>query len=349
MRIGANRRGNCFRLGLMLQAGLMIGAMGACSPDLRADEPDAPRAASRRGNPDRSVVRARDPRTLSDLLALQTSVQEQSRRVIPATVALQIGRAQGSGVIVTADGYILTAAHVSGEPGQRVTITLHDGRRVRGRTLGAERTSDAGMIKITDDGEWPHVELGDSDSVQIGQWCLAVGHPGGYQPGRPPVVRLGRVVARRETVIQSDCSLVGGDSGGPLFDLEGRVIGIHSRIGAARDWNFHVPMATYSSEWERLAASEIWQTRPPRAVLGVSGMDHDQGCLIMEVLPELPASEVDIQAGDVIVRLDGKPVEGIDGLRTLIQNRKAGDRITLRILRGMKEIERSVELAAWNR
>src|SRR5262249_56787918 len=106
------------------------------------------------------------------------------------------------------------------------------------------------MIKIPETGQYPHVEMGDSKSLQKGQWVVSLGQPGGFVPGRSPVLRLGRVINSTDSLIQTDCTLVGGDSGGPLFDLDGKVIGIHSRIGERISFNIHVPVATYRDEWD---------------------------------------------------------------------------------------------------
>ena len=88
---------------------------------------------------------------------------------------------------------MLTAGHVSGAPGRDVTVTLPDGKTVKGKTLGRNAVADSGLVKITEERDWSFVEMGDSGELQKGQWCIAVGHPGGYKPGRTPVVRLGRV------------------------------------------------------------------------------------------------------------------------------------------------------------
>ena len=93
------------------------------------------------------------------------------------------------------------------------------------------RTIDAGLMKITDPGDFPSVEMGLSDLLKDGQWCLATGHPGGYQADRKPVLRLGRVLLSDNNTITTDCTLVGGDSGGPALDSQGRVIGVASRGG----------------------------------------------------------------------------------------------------------------------
>src|SRR5262249_12626858 len=145
-----------------------------------------------------------------------------------------------------------------GTAGRPVTIIMPDGKRLKGETLGANRGIDSGMVKITDKGEWPYLEMGKSESLKRGQWCIAVGHPGGFRPGRPPVVRVGRVQDATKSLIRPDCTLVGGDSGGPLFDLDGRVIGIHSRISGSIAANIHVPVDTYRETFERLVKAEVW-------------------------------------------------------------------------------------------
>ncbi|MGH7129376.1 MAG: S1C family serine protease, partial [Planctomycetaceae bacterium] len=244
-----------------------------------------------------AVLEKAVPETVEDLRVIESITQRLAEKIAPVTVGLSIGRAQGSGVIISEDGYVLTAAHVSGPPGRKVSIILHDGRKVEGVTLGLNPVIDAGMIQITTEGDWPHAEMADADDVAVGDWCVATGHPGGYQDDRSAVLRLGRVVSLGENVIQTDCTLVGGDSGGPLFDMQGRVIGINSRIGVNTDWNFHVPVAAYHDGWDKLIASEEWSERVPGAILGVNGEDHEKGCRVTRVAPGYPAEEAGLQEG----------------------------------------------------
>ena len=168
-------------------------------------------------------------------------------------MCIRVGPAQGSGVLISPDGYILTAAHVAQTPDESAVITLHDGTEVKGKTLGMDRDIDAGLVKIEDPprngSAWPFVEMGSSGEIRPGQWCIVTGHPGGYQKGRDPVFRVGRVLGRDAKVIVTDCPLIGGDSGGPLFDFDGNVIGIHSRIGAPLTVNMHVPVNAYAEGW----------------------------------------------------------------------------------------------------
>ncbi len=202
------------------------------------------------------------PRSLDEVKALEEKVQKVIAKVLPATVGVRIGTSAGSGVIVSEDGLVMTAGHVVGKPGQDVTFFFHDGKTAKGKTLGMFVGADAGMMKITDPGKYPFVELGTSAELKPGTWCVALGHPLGYQAGRPPVVRVGRVLRVREGVIQSDCTLVGGDSGGPLFNLQGRVIGIHSRIAGPTDVNLHVPVDIFRDNWDRLVKGDSWQEEP---------------------------------------------------------------------------------------
>ncbi|MDA1018435.1 MAG: S1C family serine protease [Planctomycetota bacterium] len=288
------------------------------------------------------------PESVEELIAIQQRVQKVVKQVMKCTVNVRVGGGQGSGVIVTKDGYVLTAAHVSGEPGKRISLVFPDGKTVRGRTLGLNHAADAGLVKITDPGEWPFAELGSDNSVEQGDWCVSLGHPGGYHRGRNPVVRLGRIVVKKDTMLQSDCTLVGGDSGGPLFDLEGRVIGIHSRIGPSNTWNFHVPIGAFHKDWDRFVSEDNFG-QPPQAggpILGVGGENHPNGARITGVAPGLPAEAAALKVGDVISSFDGKAVKGFNGLFELVQKKKPGDKVAIEVLRDGKTLKKTIVLAA---
>lgn len=231
---------------------LLILSLGLLQPS-RADEPQ-PKASPPKSSPPLKIV----PENVEDLRAIEKRVQAVVAKVTPAVVGVRVGAAQGSGVIIDKDGTVLTAGHVSGQPGRDAQIILPDGRKLKAKTLGQNKGIDSGMLKITDEGAWPAVELGKSAEVKPGQWVVAIGHPGGYRSNRTPVVRVGRVLTANKLLIRTDCTLVGGDSGGPLFDMEGRVIGIHSRIGGAITENVHVPVDTYRETYAKLAKGESW-------------------------------------------------------------------------------------------
>lgn len=224
-----------------------------------------------------------------------TGVAEQCRL---ATVGIVIpGGSMGSGVIISEDGLILTAAHVLPEAGGDVVIVLADGRQVAGKALGVNRGVDSGMAQITEpiseDGKYPVAPVADSDTIWEGDWCIAFGHGGGVQTDRPAYMRLGRMLhvtsdTKPTRWLTTDCTVISGDSGGPLFDLEGNVIGIHSNIGMSVLVNRHVPISAYHAQWDDLltAGKEISIPPPPKAPL-IPGLDTLPGTIEREIARRL--------------------------------------------------------------
>jgi len=203
------------------------------------------------------------PKTPQELQALEAQVKQVVAKALPCVVGIRIGTEQGSGVIVSEDGLVMTAGHVCHRANQDAEVLLYDGKVVKAKTLGVFRSGDAGLVKIVEPGKWPFLERGQSAELKPGDWCVALGHPLGYMKERPPVVRAGRIVQAGDTLLQTDCALVAGDSGGPLLDLKGRIIGIHSRIGGAMNMNFHVPIDLFITHWDRLLRGEEWETQLP--------------------------------------------------------------------------------------
>jgi serine protease Do len=286
------------------------------------------------------------PEGLTDLKSMEQHVRMLSDKLKACTVSVQIGPSQGSGVIVTGDGYILTCAHVIGRPGRRVSVIFPDGTRKRGETLGANEVVDAGMIRITDSAPnegWPHADMAEHGSIEPGDWCLAIGHPGGFRDDRPPVVRLGRVVLSTTRFLQSDCELVGGDSGGPLFDMEGRVIAINSRIQEDPTANYHVPVVAYLGGWDRLVQGEVFNSHSG-ALLGVSGKPVAAGVEITRVFPGEPAEVAGLLVGDVIVTFKSRKVPTLERLTELVGEENPGALVSLEILRDGKPMEITVRL-----
>ena len=295
------------------------------------------------------------PASVSDLKALERRVEEITQQVMPAVVGVQANGGQGSGVIISPDGYVLTAAHVSGGPDREVELILASGRRVAAKTLGTNKEIDAGLMKITDEGgNWPHVPVGKSADLAKGQWVLALGHPGGYQRGRPPVLRLGRVLSSSSANdwVVTDCTLVGGDSGGPLFDLEGNVVGIHSRIGPPTLANMHTPADAYTTAWDRLAAGEVWgerfaflTARGPMLGIGGDADESGAGVKIGAITANGPAAKAGMRLGDIVTQFDGKPVQTMEELAQLISKKRPDDVVSITVLRDGKKTELKATLA----
>lgn len=285
------------------------------------------------------------PETLGDLKAIQEQTKKVLKKVMACTVGLQVRGAAGSGVIVSEDGTVLTAGHVVGEANLDVRVILPDGRIVKGKTLGANRTIDSGMVKITESGPWPFVDLGASKDLELGQWVLAIGHPGGYKPGRTPVVRVGRVSLVTGSEVRSDCTLVGGDSGGPLFDMSGKLIGIHSRISGPITTNIHVPVDTYRDTWARLTKAEVWGRGFGGRDEGYLGIQCEgKTCKISAITAGSPAEKAGLQVGDVILRFDENDVKDWDDLGDRIYGKKAGQEVAVDVRRGSDEVTLRVKI-----
>ena len=278
-------------------------------------------------------------KNFKELQKLDRQIVDMSKRAQPATVCLvsMDGRGSGSGVVVSEDGLILTAAHVTSSMPNGVIVIFPDGTRKAGEILGADYNRDASMVQITDEGKYPFVSTGQSNGLQRNQWTVALGHSGGFDPTRKPPVRLGRVLANTDFVV-TDTAVVGGDSGGPLFDVEGRVIGIHSNIGMTLSENRHVPIQVYLSQWEKLKEGKTSGRRfnsnpqpvqsPDRPMLGVKLGAGEGGVLVTEVVPNSPAEKAGLKGGDLIIKVNGKEVSEPDGLIRLVGEFKAGDEIS---------------------
>ena len=259
----------------------------------------------------RNVLEGAAPMGVTDLRAMQGHVQKLTDQLKKCTVGVQVGPAWGSGVIISKDGYVLTAAHVAGRPNRECKFTLDDGSEVDGKTLGLFRTLDAGLMKITTPGNYPFAEIGNSAKLKYGQWCIAMGHPGGFQAERGWSCGWARFcipMARRSL---PNCTLVGGDSGGPLFDMEGRVIGINSRIAERLTSNMHVPVSAYKEHdaWDRLVKGDAWGHLPGHDPwLGVGGDEKSTAAKIATVKPNSPAESYGLKPGDVVVAFDDQEI-----------------------------------------
>ena len=296
--------------------------------------------------------------SIEELKERERKVKKVVSELMPTVVAV-VGNDQpatGSGVIINEDGLIMTAGHVTEAAGKELTIIFPDGRSVKGESLGANRTRDAGLARITEEGKWPFAKIGDSKKAKLGEWLIAMGHPGGYDLNRSPPIRLGRLISSGSMgMLRTDCTLVGGDSGGPLFNLEGEVIGIHSSIGGSLAENRHVPSSVFKAGWDRMLAGEIWGSlgmmaagvNPDRPMLGVRMNDSNGQVTVDKVFPNSPAKRAGIEDGDVILKIDGIAAEQMSDVVDQVSSSSAGDILEVQIMRDDKDQSFKVKLVSW--
>ena len=292
---------------------------------------------------------------IATLLKVEQQVEEVVAQNMNACVSISTfsnteGASAGSGVIVTESGLILTAGHVMVGQGQ-YDVLFPDGRTARAMPLGKNLDIDAGMLQITDPGPWPHVEIGKSKSLQKGDWVVSLGHSGGFELGRKPPVRTGRVLDFNKTQIVTDAVLIGGDSGGPLFGLDGKLVGIHSSIGDSIAENRHVLMELFSKNYQRMKRGEQWGqlptlgeqndgTKPPK--MGVV-IDKQTG-RIKSVKRNSPAWDAGIEVGDVAIEFNGVALNSGNELIGLVKQKISGDVVTLKMTRGDRVLVFEVRL-----
>ena len=295
-------------------------------------------------------------RTLQDLAQLEAKVEAVAAKVMPATVALVSDRtgSSGSGVVTTADGLVLTAAHVV-QGTAELMVVFPDGKQVPGKVLGANYSKDIAMVQITAKGPWPFVQRGTSKHLEAGDWVIALGHSEGFDPSRPPPVRFGRVISKGPVnFLTTDCTLIAGDSGGPLFDLDGKIVGVHSNIGVALINNNHAGIDGFREDWDRLLlAGEAWgqlsHLEMPALGIKMGLVRQAKGVPVEMVEPRSPAAAAGVRPGDLILTLDRSVIRSSNELLQVLAKKQAGDVVKLGVLRDDKNLEFQVTLARRDR
>lgn len=268
----------------------------------------------------------------------------QRRQTPPQTEEL-VPRGVGSGFIVSADGFVLTNAHVV-EGADEVFVTLTDKREFKARIVGIDKRSDVGVVKI-DGSNLPRLAVGDSSKVRVGEWVVAIGSPFGLDN----TVTAGIVSAKaRDTgdylpLIQTDVAVNPGNSGGPLLNMRGEVIGINSQIYSRSGGYMGISFAIPIDEAIRVADQLRTSGKVTRGRIGVAigevtkdvaeslGMQRAQGALVQRVEAASPAEKAGIEAGDIILRYNGSAIEKASDLPRLVGNTKPGTRATLAVWR----------------
>jgi S1-C subfamily serine protease len=260
------------------------------------------------------------------------------------------GMGSGSGVLITPDGYLITNNHVV-ERADRIDVALSDGRVLPGTLVGTDPATDLAVVRAGGTA-LPTAELGDSERLKPGQIAIAIGNPLGYQTTVTAgiISALGRTLrsesgALIENVIQTDAALNPGNSGGPLVDSRGRIVGINTAIiQYAQGICFAIPINT--ARW--VAGLLIKEGRIRRAFLGLTGQtrpisrrwvyEHElpaaTGIFVLQVMPGSPIARAGVHTGDLIVALDDRPTATFDDLHRATTRLQPGVPVSLRLLRG---------------
>ncbi|TMJ39852.1 MAG: DegQ family serine endoprotease [Alphaproteobacteria bacterium] len=280
--------------------------------------------------------------------------QRPGGRPEPRTV-----NSQGSGFVIDASGIIVTNNHVI-EQSDDITVVFTDGTNLKAALVGRDTKTDIAVLRVKPNKSLTAVSFGDSDKLRVGDWVLAIGNPFGLGGS----VSLGIVSARNRDInagpyddfIQTDAAINKGNSGGPLFNLAGEVVGVNTAIyspsGGSVGIGFSVPAATVRGVVDQLV--KFGETR--RGWLGVriqsltddlaEGLDigKTQGALVAEVTPTGPAEKAGLKPRDVITEFDGKPIHDMKDLPRVVADTPIGKRVAVKILREGKPLELSAEV-----
>ncbi len=275
-------------------------------------------------------------------------IQEFFRRFqIPMPQGDAIRRGVGSGFIVSADGYILTNAHVVDDANE-VTVKLTDKREFKAKVIGVDRRTDVALVKI-DARNLPTVRIGDASKARVGEWVAAIGSPFGLEN----TVTAGIISAKSRSLpdetyvpfLQTDVAINPGNSGGPLFNMAGEVIGINSQIysrtGGYMGLSFAVPIeVAMKVKTDLQKYGKVSRGRLGVTIQGVTqeladsfGLKKAQGALVAAVEPKSPADKAGVKTGDIILAVDGRAIENSIDLPRVIGESRPGTPVNLKIWR----------------
>jgi serine protease Do len=262
----------------------------------------------------------------------------------------------GSGFIITADGYILTNAHVV-ESADEITVKLTDKREFKAKVIGSDRKTDVALIKIEATG-LPKVNIGDPAKLKVGEWVVAIGSPFGFENSVTAgiVSAKGRSLPQENFVpfIQTDVAVNPGNSGGPLFNMRGEVVGINSQIysrtGGFMCLSFSIPIDVAMDVSNQLkTAGKVSRGRIGVGIQAVTkemaesfGLPKATGALVNSVEPGSPADKAGVEVSDVVTKFDGKPVNSADDLVRFVGGTRPGTKATLELWRN--KASRQVQL-----
>jgi len=332
------------RYGIPLALGAALGVVASNT------SANSPQALPQGYNPARSLaplVETLSPAVVSVTIAQSMPVdldQLPSWMQIPEGAEEQLRTGQGSGFLISEDGYLLTNNHVVSSA-ESVTVTLQDGRSFDADVIGTDENLDIALVRIEASDSLPYVELGQASRSRVGDWVVAIGNPFGLSH----TVTAGIISAKGREMqmgpyddfIQTDASINPGNSGGPLFNLDGEVIGINTAVNPwGQGIGFSVSVDAFAPILDDLKA----EGRVRRGWIGVGLDSHDDGVLISAVYRDTPAARAGLQSGDILTRFDGMALSDSDTLVRSVGNRRAGDTVTLELLRDGERTELTMVL-----
>ena len=270
------------------------------------------------------------------------------RRFIPSPGPREFqSQSLGSGFVISSDGYILTNAHVV-DAADEVTVKLNDKREFKAKVIGADRRTDVALIKIDAGGLQP-VRFGDPTRLKVGEWVVAIGSPFGFENSVTAgiVSAKGRSLPQENFVpfIQTDVAVNPGNSGGPLFNLRGEVVGvnsqIYSRTGGFMGLSFAIPIDVANDIAQQLRTTgKVTRGRIGVVIQSITkelaesfGLARPAGALVSSVEKGGPADKAGVESGDVILRFDGKPVNSSEDLPRIVGATRPGSKVTVQIWR----------------
>ena len=285
--------------------------------------------------------------------AYSQSVMRVAERLSPSVASLRARSGGGSAVAITPDGFLLTSAHVV-QRSRKVRASFTDGRELSAEVIGSDPLSDLAVLRTSDDSLHP-ATLGDAEKLRVGQLVVAIGNPHGFSGsvtagvvsaiGRSLPTRSGAATRWVDNVIQTDAALNPGNSGGALADGLGRVVGINTAV-AGIGLGLAVPV---NDTTRKVVASLMIEGRYRRAWIGIAGgprplpprlaaaREQRGGVEVVEVVADSPAADAGLRAEDLIVAVNGSPVQGVDDLMREITGELVGESVLLDVIREGRE------------
>jgi len=281
--------------------------------------------------------------------------------------APQRGQSLGSGFIISADGYIVTNNHVVAPARddavvEAITVTLNDGTQYPAELIGRDIPSDLAVLRVRPRGALPFVRFGDSRQTRVGDWVIAIGNPfnlgGTVTAGIVSALHRNLNAGQYDRYIQTDAPINSGNSGGPMFDLQGNVIGINTALISPTGGNVGIGFAIPAEQARPIVETLMRGERVRRGYMGVTlqpltdpgvapalGLERNRGELVLSVTPGGPAARAGIQQGDVIISVNNQPVTPEQSLSYLVSNTAVGSRVPVEIVRSGQRRTVTITLA----